>query len=140
MSKLKKVVAALMAAATVGALSISVFAEYSHPPFNFDLTGDNYAFTKDAAAKEDNQDYAMARCKEGNLTDTRYMTFSVYNKKSHLSSNCVSYKTTAYSAGNIEDNYQINYKSSSLPSKGDGLFLCGETGQYSAKASGKWDP
>lgn len=141
MSKLKKVVAALIAAATVSALSISVFAEeYSHPPFNFDLKGSNYAFTEDKSPKEDNQDYAMARCKEGNLTNTRYMTFSVYKQKIHLSTYCVSYKTTAYSAGNAEDNYQINYKSTSLPSKGDELYLCGETGQYSAKASGKWDP
>ncbi len=139
MSKLKKVVAAVMAAATVNALSVSAFAEYSHPPFDFDIKGSSYSFS-DSATKEDNQDYAMARCKEGNLTDSRYIQLSVYKRAIHSSYYCISYKTPAYSAGQIEDNYQINYKSDSVPNKYSSVYLCGETGQYSAKVSGKWDP
>ena len=128
MSKLKRIVAAVMAAATVSALSVSAFAEYSHPPFDFDIKGSGYSFST-SAVKEDNQDYAMARCKEGNLTDTRYIQLSVYKNAIHSNSYCISSKTTAYSAGQDADNYQINYKSGSVPSKDSTVYLCGETGR-----------
>ncbi len=133
MSKLKKVVVALMAAATVGTLGVSAFAAYAHPEFKFDL--DKYGISySDPAQKQDDLGYAMANCKEGTISSTAYMWLSV--ETSDMITNV---------AGDVKatglNNYMLTYRSGEYGAKKDLYYrLCGQTDAYGVYVKGKWDP
>lgn len=138
MNKLKKVIAAVMAAATVSALSVSAFAvDYNHYEFDLSPKSGSYAFSP-AAEKQDNASYAMARCTGGNVTSTRYVNLSIYKKNTYITSYCVADPVPVTSVGEPEDNYQINYN----VTRGSGStnYLCASTGYYAASVEGRWDP
>lgn len=131
MSKLKKVVAALLATATVGTLSVSAFADYAHPEFDFNLNRFNLGFSK-AAVKQDSYNYAMANCKEGNINSTSYILLSVVPSNT---TNKVSNEIMVTSLSN----YRLDYRAGKY-SENSSYRLRGETDEYGAYVSGKWDP
>ncbi|MCM1061635.1 MAG: hypothetical protein NC452_15305 [Eubacterium sp.] len=131
MSRLKKIVAAVMAAATVSALSVSAFADYAHPEFSFNLNAHRTAYSS-PADKQDNLNYAMANCKEGNIDSTAYMWLSVVDANTYGQ---VSGEVKATSL----NNYRLDYYSGKY-SNGSSYRLRGKTEAYGAYVKGKWDP
>ncbi len=130
MGKLKKIVAVLMAAATVSALSVSAFA-YMSPPFEFNLNKKDSEYTG-GEIKEDNLSYARVNCTNGNVDETAYIWLMIHNQKR---GDCVSYRQKATDLLN----YQIDYYDGE---NGEGLYymLHGETDSYGAYLKGRWDP
>lgn len=131
MSKLKKVVAAIMAAATVGTLSISAFAvDYKNTPFDFNLGQYSNSYST-KAQKQDDLGYAMVNCKEGNVDSTAYIWMYVcrYEKGARVSE---------YVKITELNNHKFNYTATC--SKNQNFQLYGYTGSYGAYVKGKWDP
>ncbi len=138
MNRFKRFVASAIAVASIGAMSISAFAvDYKHYAFDLSPSSGSYAFSA-SAEKQDNADYAMARCTDGNVTDTRFVNLSVYKSNSYLTVNCVSEPTPVTCVGHEDDNYKINYNVTR--GAGSKNYLCASTGYYSASVKGRWDP
>ena len=134
MSKLKKIVAAIMAATTVATLSVGALAvDYEHYTFEFKLGSYKSAFST-SAKKQDDLNYAKANCKEGNLDSSFYVWLSVYNDANDAPNVRVSYYKKATSL----ENYQLDY--SKVMRKDDKCYLKAETDTYGAQVKGKWDP
>ncbi len=132
MSKLKKVVAALMATTTMASLSISAFAvDYDSPDFNFNLG--KYGTTYSTAVyKQDSLSYAMANCKEGNVDSTSYIRLSVY-------SDYTGDRISSEEKVKELKNHQLDYFSGEYWN-GRKCKLCGKTDAYGAYVKGNWDP
>lgn len=132
MSKLKKVVATLMATAAIASMSVTAFAvDYDSPDFNFNLG--KYGTTYSAAVyKQDDLSYAKANCREGNIDSTAYIWLSVY---SDYTGKRISNEVKATSLYN----YQLDYYSGEYWN-GRKCKLCGKTDAYGAYVKGNWDP
>lgn len=134
MSKLKKIVATLIAATTVATLSVGAMAaNYEHYAFAFKLGSNKSAFSS-AAIKQDDLNYAKANCKEGNLDSSFYVWLSVYDEKNDAPNTRVSYYKKAKSL----ENYQLDY--TKVMRKNYKCYLKAETDTYGAQVEGKWDP
>lgn len=132
MSKLKKIVATLMATATVASLSVSAFAvDYKHPGFDFDLGKGGSACTKETI-KQDSLDYAMVNCKEGNVDNVAHMWMCIYG------SHDMRFVTNSINVTTL-NNYRFDYNDGTY-AEGWYYQLTGSTDTYSAYVKGKWDP
>lgn len=132
MSKLKKVVAALMATTTIASMSITAFAvDYDSPDFKFNLGKRSTTYSA-AVSKQDSLNYAMANCREGNIDSTAYIWLSVY---SDVVGNRISNEVKA----TYLNNYRLDYYSGEYWN-GRKCKLCGKTDAYGAYVKGNWDP
>lgn len=132
MSKLKKVVAALMATTTIASMSITAFAvDYDSPDFNFNL-GKNSTTYSAAVYKQDSLSYAKANCREGNIDSNAYVWLSVYSDVMGTRISNEVKATTLY-------NYQLDYYSGEYWNRRK-CKLCGKTDAYGAYVKGNWDP
>lgn len=132
MSKLKKVVAALMATTAIASMSVTAFAvDYDSPDFSFNLGKRDTTFSA-AVYKQDSLDYAMANCREGNIDSNAYVWLSVY---SDVMGTRISNEVKA----NTLYNYRLDYNSGQYW-EGRKCKLCGKTDAYGAYVKGNWDP
>lgn len=132
MSKLKKVIAALMATTTIASMSITAFAvDYNSPDFKFNLGKYNTTFSE-VAKKQDDLSYAKANCREGNIDSTAYIWLSVYSDYTGKRISNEAKATSLY-------NYQLDYYSGQYWN-GRKCKLCGKTDTYVAYVNGNWDP
>ena len=132
MSKLKKVVAALMATTTIASMSITAFAvDYDSPDFNFNLGKFDTTYSA-AVEKQDSLSYAKANCREGNIDSTAFIRLSVYSdaRRERISNEVKA--TTLY-------NYQLDYFFDEYWNHRK-CKLCGKTDAYGAYVKGNWDP
>lgn len=132
MSKLKKVIAALMATTTIASMSITAFAvDYNSPDFKFNLGKYNTTFSE-VAKKQDDLSYAKANCREGNIDSNAYIRLSVYSDATGKRISNEVKATSLY-------NYQLDYYSGQYWN-GRKCKLCGKTDTYVAYVNGNWDP
>lgn len=133
MNKLKKIVAVLIAATTISALSISAFAvDYNHPSFDFNLSANNSQHSY-LAKKQDNLDNAKANCKAGNIDSKAYVWLSVKN------SNYIQVSNEEKATGANNTIYTMYYYAGQYK-EGNYYCLNARTETYGAYVSGKWDP
>lgn len=136
MLKLKRVVASLLATATVSALSIGALAvDYKHWEFDLSPSKGSYQFSG-RAEKQDNEDSALIHCESGSVSSARSLTVAVYKAKTFTTSNCISTPIAVSDANDKQ--YYIDY----TVDRGAGSinYLCASAGYYSAKITGHWDP
>lgn len=132
MSKLKKVVAALMATTTIASMSVTAFAvDYDSPDFNFNLGKYSTTFSP-AVYKQDSLSYAKANCREGNIDSNAYIRLSVYSDATGKRISNEVKATSLY-------NYQLDYFSGEYWNRRK-CKLCGKTDAYGAYVKGNWDP
>lgn len=140
MCKIKKIVAGLVAATTISALGVSVFAvDYNHYGFDFSIRNNSYQFSN-AAEKQDDLNYAKARCKTGSVSTTNPVKLSVYTARIHAPDNLVSEVIYATEASETDTsvNYPIYY--TITRKNGTKNFLCGASVNYEVTIGGTWDP
>ncbi len=132
MNKLKRIVASVMAAATVSAMGITASA-YSYPPFKFSLGYNSGDFA--AAVKEDTLQTAGVHTTGGTVSAQKPMSVTVYS--TDVANNTYRMTDTKSLTSN-SDNCTLTYEITA--NKNTTYYLRGESGRYSLTASGTWNP
>lgn len=135
MNKLKKIAAALAAAATVSALGVGAFAAYTDNYFFFDLNGKGDSTWSAKAEKEDNEDYAKLYTTGGYVSSSSPIYVSIYKEKSLTSSNQLSKSITITSP---KDEYTLTY--TTPRGIGSYCYLHANCGYNGAEVTGYWRP
>lgn len=133
MTKLKTIVATLVATATVSAVGITASAAYSNPPYSFNI-GYNSGNWSNAATKEDNTNIVDVHTTGGTVCGQMPMYVTTYSLR-NLNNK---YRETNTGMLDSNDDTAILYYEGSH-SKGSTHYLRGETGNYSITASGYWN-
>ncbi len=138
MTKIKKLAASILAAASISAMGITSFAaakttSYEDVPYSFNLSPWNATFTS-VGTKEDSSvnNYAKVYTEDGNLSNNVYAQFDIFDyNDADLISNTV--KATSNNSS-----YRLDY----TEARGEGSLnvLRATAGRYSVYSSGYWRP
>ena len=136
MNKVKRIVASLVATATVGAVSLSASA-YSTNYFNFNIPYEGYNWSVEAKKEDGFDSDAVLHPSDGTVSSNIPIFVTVYSKQQRNNAYRGSSTATMKSNSNA---VTIKYTDSSLVHQGGYYYLLGETGAYSSSANGKWNP
>lgn len=137
MTKIKKIVAAAIVAASVGTVGMTAFASSSDLPFDFVFTSSETDIYEHNGARKDNSwdDPARVKCQAGdftNISSSRPVRFSVWDSNDPD----YSFQMTPYVTATRTD-YQYSLPYTLI--MGRFVFLYGE-GDVGTKVSGEWRP
>lgn len=138
MNKIKRIVAALAAAATVSTLGICAYAEADPNPdnwFSFMLSGQGKSDWSAKAEKENDDDEGYVLTKTGSVSATSPIYVTIYKERSVSSSNVLSKTVTVTDPSEL---YKIEYTTH----RGTGSinYLRGACGYNGAQITGYWQP
>lgn len=132
MNKIKRIFASLMAAATVGAVSISAFAADTEYYFNFKTYDYGGEDSESAVMKQNQKQYATIKVRGGYVSDTAFAYLSVHANEN---GNCVSERKKVTIT---HDDITLDYTTT----RGNGSynFLKASSGYHGIQLSGYWIP
>lgn len=136
MNKPKKIISAVVIAATIGTLSVGAYAAGGSPyNFFFDLEGKGDEDWSPVVEKNNNKTYAEVYVQNGYVSDSYPMYITInkepgYGSDNILSSTIMVNQTNTY--------YSIQYTTP----RGQGSSCClhGRCGYYGSEAAGNWTP
>lgn len=133
MNKLKRIIVALAATATVSTVGISASAN-SNPTYDFNIGYNNGCWSK-GATKEDNYNMVDVQTTGGTVCGQMPMYVTTYSYPNTSNR----YRKTNTDMLKSNDDSCILYYEGSYQ-KGDTYYLRGESGYYSMTAKGYWNP
>lgn len=135
MTKIKKIVTATIAAATVSAIGLTAYAaDYNHS-FYFDLAWHGGHQFSSAAKKQNERDYAQVNVKTGYVSAESFAYLAVYSNNTSVANNCVS---ESHKVVDLRREFSLEY---TTPRGIDSTnYLCGMAGYNGAEVNGEWEP
>lgn len=135
MTKIKKIVTATIAAATVSAIGLTAYAaDYNHS-FYFKLAWHGGHQFSPSAVKQNELNYARVNAHTGSVTEENFVSFAVFSDNTSVGKNCVS---ESYRIEDLRREFSLRYTTER--GKGTYNYLCGFAGYNGATVNGKWEP
>lgn len=133
MTKVKKLVAALVAAISMGAIDVTAFAAADPPcPYFFKCSGQGGDDWSGEGKKINNEQTATVDTDMGYVSSVAYILVSIYDEnKSEVLTNTETIKSP-------DDTYTLKYKK--LRGAGSYNYLYGRAGYHYAEVTGTWTP